>query len=277
MRRRRSLASGVSFFAFQDIITSVVGIFVLITLIMVLELAQTVAEARSNVSSVISAELLASVEAMNDEVNFLQTEFDKLNSRANLSATTNNFNREAQVEEALAQQRQIESRINRANQITVEAKRSLIEAQQIYEKMIADSIAAESERHELANLQDKRREVERYSAVLEIDKPLIFRDTTQENRSLVLVQLVNNSIQLSDSIGASRHAFSGSNQMAEFEDWLAANDVTMRHFLLIIKPSGVAKFKGAMATLRDAGATYGYDVSPEDANLLLRSEMEIGS
>ena len=42
MARRRSVGPGVSFFAFQDIITAVVGIFILVTLLLVLELAQRV-------------------------------------------------------------------------------------------------------------------------------------------------------------------------------------------------------------------------------------------
>jgi hypothetical protein len=60
-RRRRTQGSGVSFFAFQDIITSVVGIFVLIMLIMVLELVQTVSEAKASSAPRVSAGLLASM------------------------------------------------------------------------------------------------------------------------------------------------------------------------------------------------------------------------
>lgn len=40
--RRKLSGPGVSFFAFQDIITAVVGIFILITLIMILELLEKV-------------------------------------------------------------------------------------------------------------------------------------------------------------------------------------------------------------------------------------------
>ena len=53
MSRRRAQGPSVSFFAFQDIITSVVGIFVLITLIMMVDLV------RRTGSSSASQELVA--------------------------------------------------------------------------------------------------------------------------------------------------------------------------------------------------------------------------
>ena len=48
MGRRKAQGPSVSFFAFQDIITSVVGIFVLITLIMMVDLVTRKASASSS-------------------------------------------------------------------------------------------------------------------------------------------------------------------------------------------------------------------------------------
>jgi TolA-binding protein len=70
---RKSSAPSVSFFAFQDIITSVVGIFVLITLIMVVQLAVKATDRLSSKSPV--ADNLSSIVAL------MQSEVDELKKR----------------------------------------------------------------------------------------------------------------------------------------------------------------------------------------------------
>ena len=172
--------------------------------------------------------------------------------------------------------RQTNDQIALSQQLTAENQQSLVEAQKINEKMIADSKAAESERHELQDLQDKRREIERYSSVLEIDRPLIYRDTTQENRWLVLVQVTGAGISVSDSKDGTNKTFAGKNAVAELTQWLSSHDLSIRHFLMIVKPSGVEDFTAVEQLFKDANATYGYDVADEDASYVLRSEMGYG-
>ena len=73
---RKNSAPSISFFAFQDIITSVVGIFVLITLILAVKLAVKATERLSTEKPV--AENLSKV------VELMQSEVDTLKNRAKL-------------------------------------------------------------------------------------------------------------------------------------------------------------------------------------------------
>lgn len=273
MKRRRKKMNAVSFFAFQDIITAVVGIFVLITLIMVLELAQTVSEAKASPATTISPDIIASLASLREEVMQLESQQSLLSRSANSRAAINEFNREDIVAELELQIEQTNDRIERAEQIARESKQSLVQAKKVHEQMIAESKAAESERHELEDLQDKRQELERYSSVLEIDQPLIFRDTTQDNRWLVLVQLVDHKIKVSESQANQSYEYSGLLRIERFEQWLSSVNLAQVHILVIIKPSGVDDFAEIKSALQSSSARFGFDLASEEANFLLRSEV----
>lgn len=273
MGRRRAASNSVSFFAFQDIITSVVGIFVLITLIMALELAQTVEDASEASSAGVSAELLASLASLEDGIEQMQAEFDALSSTQSASFGLNRFNREQALKDAQTRLQQLEQRTARVEQDLEDIKQSLVEASEIEEQLLAVGKAAEAEREEMKRLQDKRREIERYSAVLEIDKPLIFRDETTEGRAVVLVKLERNEILIADSGAAKTQTFLGSSRQSEFASWLSKTELRSRQIFVIVKPAGVDEFEDIKNSLDSAGATWGFDVAEQDAKFQLRYEM----
>ena len=275
MGKRRATSNSVSFFAFQDIITSVVGIFVLITLIMALELAQTVESASETSSEGVSAELLASLASLEEGIEQMQAEFDALSSNQNASSGLNRFNREQALKDAQTRLQQVEQRTARVEQDLEDIKQSLVEAKEIEEQLLAQGRAAESEREEMKRLQDKRKEIERYSAVLEIDKPLIFRDETTEGRSVVLVKLEKDEILIADSGAAKTQTLSGATRHSQFASWLSKTDLPSRQIFVIIKPTGVKDFEKVESSLDSSGAVWGFDVAEQDANFHLRYEMEM--
>ena len=275
MGKRRSTSNSVSFFAFQDIITSVVGIFVLITLIMAIELAQSVADASEATSEGVSADLLKSLASLEAGIEEMQAEFDGLSSAQNAASGLNRFNREQALKDAQLRLQQIEQRSARVEQDLDDAKQSLVEAKKIEAQLLAQGQAAEAEREEMKRLQDKRKELERYSAILEIDKPLIFRDQTQEGRSVVLVKLDNDEILVADSESATTQKFLGSTRKATFSAWLIKTQLSSRQFLVIVKPAGVDDFEEIKNSLDEARAIWGFDVAEQDANFQLRYEMEM--
>src|SRR6056297_3616414 len=97
MKRRRSYSGGVSFFAFQDIVTGVVGIFILITIIMVLELVDRVESAPQS-ASVDMAELQAMLAEFTAEADRLQDEYDRRLEEQGQSISLNKFNFSQQME-----------------------------------------------------------------------------------------------------------------------------------------------------------------------------------
>ena len=274
MGKRRSTSNSVSFFAFQDIITSVVGIFVLITLIMAIELAQSVADASEASSEGVSADLLKSLASLEAGIEEMQAEFDGLSSAQNAASGLNRFNREQALKDAQLRLQQIEQRSARVEQDLDDAKQSLVEAKKIEAQLLAQGQAADAEREEMKRLHDKRKEIERYSVVLEIDKPLIFRDQTQEGRAVVLVKL-DKDILVADSGSATTQRYSGTSRQTKFSAWLAKTQLSSRQFLVIVKPAGVDDFEEIKNSLDEARAIWGFDVAEQDANFQLRYEMEM--
>ena len=274
MGKRRSTSNSVSFFAFQDIITSVVGIFVLITLIMAIELAQSVADASEASSEGVSADLLKSLASLEAGIAEMQAEFDALSSAQNAASGLNRFNREQALKDAQLRLQQIEQRSARVEQDLDDAKQSLVEAKKIEAQLLAQGQAADAEREEMKRLHDKRKEIERYSVVLEIDKPLIFRDQTQEGRAVVLVKL-DKDILVADSGSATTQRYSGTSRQTKFSAWLAKTQLSSRQFLVIVKPAGVDDFEEIKNSLEEARAIWGFDVAEQDANFQLRYEMEM--
>ncbi len=274
MGKRRSTSNSVSFFAFQDIITSVVGIFVLITLIMAIELAQSVADASEATSEGVSADLLKSLASLEAGIEEMQAEFDGLSSAQNAASGLNRFNREQALKDAQLRLQQIEQRSARVEQDLDDAKQSLVEAKKIEAQLLAQGQAADAEREEMKRLHDKRKEIERYSVVLEIDKPLIFRDQTQEGRAVVLVKL-DKDILVADSGSATTQRYSGTSRQTKFSAWLAKTQLSSRQFLVIVKPAGVDDFEEIKNSLDEARAIWGFDVAEQDANFQLRYEMEM--
>ena len=216
MKRRRT-GPRISLFAFQDIITSVVGIFVLITLIMVLELAQTVADASAATMESVSQELLKSLAVMEQETEQLQTEYDLLNAAQMKSVGSNRFNRAQQLAEAEHELSQVANSIARTIEMTEETQQSLIAAENIEKELLAEGQAIEVDQQQILDLQNKQMEVQRYYSIMKAEKPIIFRDQSERGRAVVLVRLENAQILVGDS--ADRHDldFRGSSRTLAFQ------------------------------------------------------------
>ena len=149
MGKRRSTSNSVSFFAFQDIITSVVGIFVLITLIMAIELAQSVADASEASSEGVSADLLKSLASLEAGIAEMQAEFDALSSAQNSASGLNRFNRQQILADAQTRLLQIQQRTARNEQDLEDTKQSLVESKKIEEQLLALNRSTEAEREEM--------------------------------------------------------------------------------------------------------------------------------
>lgn len=274
MGRRKHAGTGVSFFAFQDIITSVVGIFVLITLIMVVELAQTVADSNATSSQSISQAVLDSLAALELEVTELQAQFDRQNAVQSKSADTNRFNRDQQLQEAKAKLKELEAKLARSLEIATDSRQSLKEAKKTEQSLMAESKAVESDRKKVDDLQSQRKKIQRYSSVMEIEKPIVFREQTDQSRFVLLIRLEDSKIEISDSFEKREQTFSGNGRIQSLQSWLAKLDLNKRQIFLVVKASSVSDFEAVQKSLDDSGANWGFDVSAADQNFRLRFELE---
>lgn len=272
MRSRKSSINTVSFFAFQDIITSVVGIFVLITLIMILELVETKIGSKSSRVTV-PAEMIARVEEMEQEVAKLGQLHERLQANANVAAGRNAFTIEEELAALTRQQRDIDSELNVAVTRSEKLKKQLADARQTAKQLQSREKDLANKRDEAKSLATAQQDTAKVGAILEIEKPLIFRDQTEQGRYLVLVLLEKDAIQLTDAQTGKSERFTRGGRERDFQAWLKKIDLKTRQFLLIVKPSGEADFEKVRTALTGQRAIYGFDVAGEDQKFRLRSQL----
>lgn len=271
MARRRA-ATRVSFFAFQDIITSVVGIFVLITLIMMLELIQTASQAQSSSQAYVSQTLLDALEVLEAEAKTLELELADLRAAQASAPVRDAAAREREIARIRVQIEQIMQRLTRVEQTRAQMKRGVAQAEAAYQQLQAEDQAADSVRQKLQQLQDQIAATQQKRSALESADVVVYRDQTEDGKYLVLVQLDSGVIQISDGKERKRTQFATTDRVQELNDWLQGRAGGDRQIWLIVKPGGTDDFMATHQALDASGIAYGYDVTEDGRQYSLQWE-----
>ena len=269
---RRIKGPAVSFFAFQDIITSVVGIFVLITIIMMIELVSKTVEGQTDGSQV-ADNLSASLYSLEEELAEMRLRSETLSTRSKSVAGVQPFN----VEEVRSD---IEKRIQ---QVTEQTKRSEAVNQQIRKVVVAtegeldqlnqQAVAADSKRDELKKLLDKLQYLDTKIGELTTEDPLVFRNANLAGRSLIVTDIQPKQIEILELARNVRQVFSGSDRLTKFNAWLDKQPVDRFHFLLLVRPGAASSFNSVQSQFDSVGASFGFDVITANRSIKLRNEV----
>ncbi|MCM2371864.1 hypothetical protein [Aporhodopirellula aestuarii] len=289
--RRKSGGPGVSFFAFQDIITAVVGIFILITLIMILELLEKV-EAASRTPAGDAAAIMRVIDQTRADADAIEAELQQMRQRQQkenqaiaMSSTV--------TEEVLLER--IEKQQSRNEQLTSQlaaVERQIEDAESRYQSARLQAEAAmrkiEAENRQVqSTLADFKARTQRLAGN---DSPL-YNDRLRDGRALVIVRLgehPSRSARLSMREGDREvnRAF------VDVEDLIRAikqRDAQKSHYLVLVAPGGAEDFQ----TLREyfdstqgsslfgsrnlsTSIRYGFDVIGSDADIQLLFELDQG-
>lgn len=270
---RRSQGPTVSFFAFQDIITSVVGIFILITLILVLELAQRVEAASSQPKADLTA-VHESIASLQSEIERMEDEMQTRVKSQQASATLNEFNRAEQIEEAKRRRDVATKQLASTAKQLEEIKTQLAEANQENDRVTAEAAELEDEREMIKKLTDKLRQVQDEINRVESDESPVYRDVTEQGRFLTLIILDGKSVELRDAMTKSSETFTGARRLNSLRDWLSDTELSKRQLFVAIRPGGSADFEAIELDFKREQAVYGFDVIATDAKLQLGFELK---
>ncbi|WP_372717175.1 hypothetical protein [Novipirellula sp.] len=273
MAKRRSSGPGISFFAFQDIITAVVGIFILITMILVLELAQRV-ESASNAPAEDIRPVVQTIEALKQQIADTQTEFDERSKASDRSDGINAFNLAENVELLKQQNAALHARTEASNakaqKLAAESREAATEA----ERLAIESKSLDGMRGELDAISKKLKLVQERANVLLGDESTVYRDETAEGRFLTLVTLSTKRIQVHDALTRSVKTLSGSKRLDQWESWLENIPLDRRQLLILIEPGGEGDFREVEGTLEKNRAQYGFTVVGADHAIRLGYELK---
>lgn len=263
MSRRRKQKVAFSLFAFQDIITSVVGIMILVTLILALEMVQQM-----------EASPLQRTKAVVGEIDSANTNVDDLKA-----AVERNLALIASLQDRLVQgafridevaefdQRRTAEEIENLNALDVKLGQDLAELAKQLQRSNDQRSEIEAERDsldpddlmaKLEKLEELKEELEK----LKTTKRIIFNPTEGDSKTPWLVEITAATITAAKvGVSAPPTVFSSP---SEFRAWARKRDKQSEYFVLLIKPDGIESFEEVHEALRKTGFDVGYDLLNTD-------------
>ncbi len=261
MSRRGRDAAPFSLFAFQDIITSVTGIMILITLILAIELIQradseqqrsmrTVEEARAAVASV--ANLKEAVAQDEKNLKALRNQISQQASAFVESARYDASHVQTQLDDLKRLNQELEQETSRRAERSREAKdrenaaREQLENREDDRKKVAAMLAA---------IKDKKEKLKR---LRELNR-MIFNPAPGDPKTPWLLEISADHI-LAAQVGVETPPAVFENA-DDLQQWAKGKrDHESEYFVLLIKPDGVEKFQHVNAVLRKLDFDMGYEL-----------------
>ncbi len=258
MSRKKSGAP-FSLFAFQDAITSVCGVVVLVTLMLALSLTQ-----RVTVESESSDVAKSKVEEVRALVEKLQNDLDELNAHVVETATIDTAGIGKSVSEVKAQLANAKKRLNGAQEESAKLDQKLKEL----ETRKASFADVEKRIEELKRLIEKRLKEAAEKAAEEFNSQesvvYAFSDSVREKPWYV--EFSGSTIVVHGS--ADRSESKTFNSPFAFVKWASTRPSASEYFVLIVRPSGARNFEFAVFELEKMHCRYGIDLIDESRPLM---------
>lgn len=276
---RQVSAPGVSFFAFQDIITAVVGIFILITLIMILELIEKVdAASKSSAGDAAAVSRLidqtrVEADAMEAQLTALARQTDKQSDALAASATVTAETLQEQVNQQQGFSEDLQEQLAALTRQVQDAQRRQVEAQ----KLINAKVSEFENRERL--LVDEAIEIEKQVEKIGDNTAPLYNDTLSDGRFLVMIRLGNHpesseKISLRDGQSSSTRNFE---DIEKLIGNLKQRNHFKSHYLVLVAPGGAADFAKLQAylDLLVPVVRYGFDVIGPEDDLKMLFELDL--
>ena len=252
MGRRKQAAAPFSLFAFQDIITSVTGIILLITMMMAVELVQNLSRAaaapQEEKSSQVAHMLRQAFSESTSEQDRLQKILDE--------TTTIRFNADS-LRRRLAELKAAAGELELQNEL-IQTTREKIDARKTQQNLEAKDLTPEA----IEALAKEQAAIARQIAAMKESNRVIFNRPAGAAKAPWLVELNETSIVAAE-MGQVLPPQSFDSPDA-FLQWVQDQDRDSRYFVLLVKPSTIEVFSTIRKVLQDRRFDVGYDLLPSD-------------
>jgi DNA repair exonuclease SbcCD ATPase subunit len=251
----------------------VVGIVVLITLIMIIELISksTMAQDAEMPIEDVSQEVIEELERSNAE---LRKKHDRLAERVeNMreQAVLSPKEYEAKLEEKW---KSVQDELSELSSDTAKLKDQLKKT--VEDTQMADTLdrrLAEMVR-DLESVTEQIGSLETKQKILLADDSLIFKKSNLEGRFVVIVDIYPNQYQVIDVETSKRTIIDGANSKSTLQSWIRNKDVARTHYMLFIRPEGSDNFDALKDFLEAEGASFGFDVIGTGKRIRMSDEMQ---
>ena len=251
MSRRRKRSAPFSLFAFQDIITSVTGIMLVITMLLALELLERTDVAPPKATAAISKDLERSNESADREIGELEQRLQQQGERLSVAAGLSVEQLRRQVSETEDANRRLRNRTrklrqrDRRTQERVETTRRQQESVRKRQDLLAEVVRQiGSKRLQLKKLRQFNR--------------VFFNPAPGNPKKPWLVEISGRRMLVAES-GVVRKPRSFVD-VDTFMAWARQRQKRSEYFVLLLKPDGVELFREVKEGLEEAGFDLGFDL-----------------
>lgn len=258
---RKHAAPSVSFFAFQDIITSVVGIFVLITLIMVLELADRTV-AGSGKGNQVEDTLSETIKLLDEQVQSSKELVAKLQKSAAASTTVASVDSKSRREELEKELKQLEERRKKFESKQTATSQANTRSEGTLRQLEEQSVETDKKMDELKMLLAKLNQIDTAIETF-IDNSNVFRHSNISGRAITVTELRRNEIDVTKLSSMQRTTFSEPGAFEKWKQWVNSQNLNSTHFLILVRPGGSTLFNKSQGFLKGLGASFGFDVTDD--------------
>jgi hypothetical protein len=269
MSRRRRQVSAISLFAFQDIITSVVGIFILVIICMILQLRETQTKSGSPVHNY--QELLTKQQEIALDSQNLSKSLGELTASLFQAKGSNRFSEELASQELEVLERMMRERFQRAEKELLQVTELREETERDKERLLFKQAALGPQFEEMESIQDQLTRVKQDMQQLEFEKPMVFAKTQLNGRPLCILEVKGDSVNWMATTNGTKRSWVLPDQRVALLQWLGSREASQWHFLILLKPSGAGEFFQIRQELKDAGVKLGFDVVAEDQAIRMMS------
>lgn len=257
MSRRGRSPTGVSLFSFQDIITSVTAIVILLALILAVEFLSRESSASPNDRGRSAARLRQAIKQIEAEIRQLRLRLAEEAERAKAfaRASPERLQREcADIRQHIAAL-QAELEQLRTRKAALQMKR---------DEMAQEDSLRKEDRRKLAELQAAAEAKHKQLEKLKAENCLIYNPAPETDKQAWVVDVSADRIVAAPLGGDRKPAeFTGhllASPATEFSTWARKRSVARNYFVLLVRPSGIRTYKTVRSELEDMGFRMGYDV-----------------
>jgi len=252
MSRRRKRSAPFSLFAFQDIITSVTGIMLVITMLLALELLERTDAAPPRATAAISKDLQQVIAVAEREIAELEPQLQQRGKRLSSAAAVSPLQLRQQIGELEESIRRLRNLINESRQRDQRTKGRVKKArrQQQQQSRKREELLADLLRRSTAKRQQLRK--------LQQSNRLIFNPAAGNSKSPWLVEVSAERLLVAESgVAGKPLAFS---DVDAFLRWARQQDKRSEYFVLLLKPDAIELFRETRDGLDEAGFDIGFDL-----------------
>ncbi len=258
---RRPYRTPVDLFSFQDIMTSVTAVVILITLLLCVELINRHVGGSEGPAA-------QEVDAVQRQLAAVESEISRLTDQVRSHAQLQKHVAGRTAEEIATECKQLEKDVR-----TLEAELLLAEAQ-LQDAYKEQNTVNESIKKAQRQLQDKQKDIEealRKRQRIATGQDLIFNPVSPSGKRTWLLVLSDQNWTLRP-LDQNRPPIvlnKARDRISELEKLIRMRDQRQDHFMIFLRPSAASQFHIVAKLLRDQGFDLGFDLIGENQTILL--------